>query len=304
VPSEPRSHEATGVLFGLAAYSLWGFAPAYWKVLHALDPVEVLVHRILWAFVVAMGLLALTGGFGAFRTALRTRAHVMPVLLASMLLAINWLVFIFAVANEQVLATSLGYYLNPLINVVLGLFVLGERMRPLQWLAVAIAAFGVGQYVYVLGQLPWISVVLALSFALYGLVRKTAPVEPIAGFGVETTLMAVPALGYALWLSSAARAAIPVGSFGMDAFIAASGLVTAAPLVLFNAAARRLPLVTIGILQYIAPSLALVLAVVAYGEPFEPVHAWTFGCVWLALALFTAEAWLANRRVEEISPSR
>jgi chloramphenicol-sensitive protein RarD len=284
------------VLYGLAAYSIWGFAPAYWKVLHALEPVEILAHRILWSLVIAMGLLAATGRFGEYRAALRSRRAVLPVALASLLLAGNWLVFIFAVANEQVMATSLGYYLNPLLNVVLGLFVLGERLRPLQGFAVAIAAFGVGQYVFALGELPWISVALAMSFGLYGLVRKLAPVEPVPGFGVETTLLSVPALAYLLWLSSEGRAAIPLGDLGWDAFIAASGLLTAAPLLLFNSAARRLPLVTVGILQFLAPSIALVLAVAAYGEPFETVHAWTFGCVWLALGIFTADAWMTSRR--------
>ena len=296
MPREPRSREATGVLYGIAAYSIWGFAPVYWKVVRAFDPVELLAHRVLWSLVVAMILLAVTGGFAEYRAALRSRRHVAPVALASLLLAVNWLVFIFAVANEQVLATSLGYYLNPLVNVVLGLFVLGERLRPVQWIAVAIATFGVGQYVWVLGELPWISVVLAISFGLYGLVRKMAPVEPVAGFGVETTLLVFPALGYIGWLVSRGAAEVPIGAPGMDALIAASGLITAAPLVLFNATARRLQLVTVGILQYIAPSISFVLAVAAYGEPFEAVHAWTFGCVWFALGLFTVESVVVNRR--------
>lgn len=292
---KPRSREATGVLFGLAAYSIWGFVPAYWKVLRAFEPVEILAHRVLWSFAIALLLIAWTRGFADFRAALRSRRQWVPVAAASLLLGVNWLVFIFAVANEQVMATSLGYYLNPLINVVLGMAVLGERMRPIQLIAVAIAAIGVGQYIFVLGELPWISVVLATTFGLYGLVRKMAPVEPVAGFGVEMTLLSLPAAGYLAWLSSDGRAALPVGDLGMDAFIAASGLITAAPLLCFNAAARRLEFVTIGVLQYIAPSITLILAVAAYDEPFESVHAVTFGCVWLALALFTAEAWRTAR---------
>ena len=292
----PRSREATGVLYGLAAYSIWGFAPAYWKALQAFPPIELLAHRVLWSLLVAMGLLAATGRFAEYRAALFSLRSILPVAGASLLLAGNWFVFIFAVANEQVLATSLGYYLNPLINVVLGLLVLRERLRPFQWLAVAIAALGVGQFVYTLGELPWISLVLAVSFGLYGLVRKMAPVEPVAGFGVEATLLSIPALGYVLWLVVEGRAAIPRGDLGWDAFIAASGLLTAVPLVLFNAAARRLPLVTVGVLQYLAPSIAFVLAVLVYDESFETVHAWTFGCVWLALGVFAAEAWIASRR--------
>lgn len=304
MPRAPHSREATGVLYGLVAYSIWGFAPAYWKALQDFAPIEVLAHRVLWSALIAMGLLAATRRFGEYRTALRSPRAVLPVAVASLLLGTNWFVFIFAVASGQVLATSLGYYLNPLINVVLGLLVLRERLRPLQWLAVAIAAFGVGQLVYALGELPWISLVLAVSFGLYGLVRKLAPVEPVAGFGVETTLLSVPALGFVLWLAVEGRGTIPRGELGWDAFIAASGLLTAAPLVLFNAAARRLPLVTIGVLQYLAPSIAFVLAVAVYGEPFAGVHAWTFGCVWLALGVFAVEAWLASRRTAGFTPAR
>jgi len=295
-PRAPRSRSASGVLYGLGAFSIWGFAPAYWKVLRSLEPVEVLAHRVLWAFVVGLLLIAGTTGFAEYRAVLRSRAHLWPVAVAAVLLAVNWLVFIYAVSNEQVLATSLGYYLNPLLNVVLGLAVLGERLRPIQWIAVVLAAGGVAQYVVVLGELPWISVALATSFGLYGLVRKMAPVGPIAGFGVETTLLSVPALVYLVWLWSEGRAVLPVGQLGLDSFIAASGLLTAAPLVLFNAAARQLTLVSLGILQYLAPSIALVLAVAVYGEPFEPVHAWTFGCVWLGLVLFTIESLLVSRR--------
>jgi chloramphenicol-sensitive protein RarD len=300
---EARSREAAGVFYGLGAYAIWGFAPVYWKVLRALDPAEVLAHRVVWSFVVGMLLLAGTRRFAAYRATLVDWRHAVPVGIAAVLLAINWLVFIYAVATERVLATSLGYYLNPLLNVVLGLAVLGERLRPLQWIAVGLASFGVGQYVWGLGELPWISVVLAGTFGLYGLVRKMGQVEPIPGFGVETTLLCLPALAYIGWLASQGRSALPVGSLGMDAFIAASGLLTAAPLVLFNAAARRLPLITVGILQFLAPSIALVLAVVVYDEPFERVHAWTFGFVWAGLVVFTAESWLANRRLMTFRPS-
>jgi len=303
VPREPRSREATGVLYGLAAYGIWGFAPVYWKLMRELDSVEVLAHRVLWSFVVGMILLAGTSGFRAYWRVLRDWRHATRIGIAGVLLAINWLVFIYAVAIDQVMATSLGYYLNPLLNVVLGLAVLGERMRPIQWAAVGLAALGVVQYVYVLGELPWISVVLAGSFGLYGLIRKMGTVDPVPGFAAETTLLSVPALGYVLWLFAQGGAVLPVGSLEVDALVAASGLITAAPLVLFNAAAQRLPLITVGILQFLAPSIALVLAVAVYDEPFGRVHAWTFGCVWAGLLIFTLESWYANRAVMASRPS-
>jgi chloramphenicol-sensitive protein RarD len=293
------SHSAdrrAGVFFGLAAYGIWGVAPAYWRVLHEYSPVEMLAQRVLWSGLLAIGLLAVTGGFAGFRQVARSPRHTLPVALAAVLLAFNWLVFIYAVSTDRVVATSLGYYLNPLFNVVLGLFVLGEKLRPIQWVAVSIAAFGVGQYIFVLGELPWIAVALAASFSLYGLVRKTTPVMPLVGFGIEMAVLALPSLGALLVLHQLGRAELPSGDLGLDAFVAASALLTAAPLLCFNAAAKRLTLVSLGILQYIAPSMSLVLAIWLWGEPFETVHAVTFGCVWLALALFTADSLWRMRR--------
>ena len=278
------------LLFGIAAYTLWGVVPVYWKLVQSIAPGELLAHRIVWGLAVAIVLLAATRGFRAYRSALRTPRLTFAVALAALLLAINWLVFIYAVTTDRVLATSLGYYLNPLVNVVLGLFVLGERLRAAQWAAVGIAAVGVAGYVLWLGELPWIAVVLALSFGLYGLLRKLASIEPITGFAVEMSVLAAPAAAFVLWLGVEGRQQVPTGSLGLDLLVAASGVVTAAPLLCFNVAARGLPLATVGILQYIAPSIALVLAVAAYGEPFEPVHAFTFGCVWIALAIFTIES--------------
>ena len=180
--------------------------------------------------------------------------------------------------------------------MLLGFFVLGERLRPLQWLAVGCATVGVASYLLVLGSLPWIAVLLALSFGLYGLIRKQAPVAPVPGFGVEMTLLSVPALLYLVWLNAAGDGSLPTGRVGTDAWLAAAGVVTAAPLLLFNGAAKRLALITVGVLQYIAPSIGFVLAVVAYGEPFDTVHAWTFGWVWTGLVLFTFESWREARR--------
>jgi chloramphenicol-sensitive protein RarD len=296
LPSGGRSPESSGVLFGLAAFGIWGFAPAYWKAVGDVPVVEVLAHRVLWSFAIALCLLVVTRGMGEWQASLRNPRHVLPVGFAAFLLAANWGVFIYAVSSEQVLATSLGYYLNPLFNIVLGLVVLKERLRPLQWLAVAIATTGVGYYMFALGELPWISVVLAGSFGLYGLVRKMSPVEPVVGFGVEMGVLSLPGAIYIGYLAAQGQSNFPAGVLREDLLIAGTGLLTAAPLLCFNAAARRLPYVTIGILQYLAPSLTLVLAVSLYGEPFTTVHGVTFGCVWAALAIFTLEAVLFARR--------
>jgi chloramphenicol-sensitive protein RarD len=287
------------VLFGLVAYATWGLAPAYWKPVGDVSPLELLAYRVFWSSAIAVGLLALTKSFAGFRAVFTTPRMLFPVAAAAFLLAMNWLVFIYAVSIDQVVATSLGYYLNPLLNVVLGLAILGERLRPIQWMAVAIAASGIITYVFTLGELPWISVALASSFALYGLVRKTAPVEPIIGFAVEMAVLLVPCAVVVWWLSSGGEAQFPYGTLGKDAYIALSGVITALPLICFNAAAKRLPLVTVGILQYIAPSMTLALAVLLWDEPFEAVHGWTFGAVWIALAIFTVEAVLHARRARE-----
>jgi chloramphenicol-sensitive protein RarD len=208
------------------------------------------------------------------------------------LIGTNWLVFLWAVATDRVLDTSLGYYINPLINVVLGVLVLGERLRPAQALAVLLAALGVVQLVIAHGSLPWISLVLAGSFALYGLVRKLAPVEPIVGFTVEVALLA-PLGAVFLW-TVPAPADAPAGA-GLPLLLACTGPFTAAPLVCFHFAVKRLRLSTIGLFQYLAPSMAFVLAVAVYDEPFGVAHAVTFGCVWLALAVYSLDSARAVR---------
>ena len=288
------------LLFGIAAYLMWGVAPAYWKLLTAIPASELLAHRVLWSLAIGLVLLAATRRFPAYQTVFRTPRALLAVALAALLLGVNWLVFVWAVVNGQVLATSLGYYLNPLISVVLGLLVLGERLRPMQWWAVALAAIGVAGYVVSVGELPWVSVVLAGTFGLYGLVRKTSPTLPIPGFAVEMSLLTGPALVFLSVLSIDHRVALASASPGTGFVMALSGLVTAGPLICFNVAARDLDLSTLGILQYIAPSISFVLAIVAFGEPFTIVHAFTFGCVWTALAIFTGESITRLRRTRAV----
>jgi chloramphenicol-sensitive protein RarD len=281
---------SAGVAYALTAYGIWGVAPAYWKVLEELPPTELLAHRIVWSCVVGLVLVTATRGWPDFRELLKARRRWLPVLVAALLIGSNWLVFLWAVVNDQVLATSLGYYITPLVNIAMGVALLRERLRPLQRVAVALAAVGVVQLALRLGELPWVTLYLALSFACYGLVRKLAPVEPVVGFGFETLVLAPAAAAFLIWLAAQGHAVFPTASPVRDAMVLGTGAFTAAPLICFTSAARRLRLSTLGFFQYIAPSVAFVLAVWAFGEPFSSTQALAFGCVWAALALYSLDA--------------
>jgi chloramphenicol-sensitive protein RarD len=286
-----------GAIYAIAAYASWGLLPAYWKSLVEVPPIEVLMHRVAGTVVFAAVLLTVSRRWDEVRAAVRSRRTIALLAASSLLIATNWLTFIWAVGQRQIVATSLGYYLNPLVNVALGLFVLRERLRPLQLVAVAIAAAGVAYLTVAQGGLPWISLVLAISFALYGLVRKTVAVASLAGLAIETAVLAPLAIAGIAW-----REAHGAGAFARAAelspavpwLLAFAGAVTATPLVWFASAARRLRLATLGLFQYIAPSLSLLLAVFAYGEPFTRAHAVVFACIWTALALYSLEAWRAR----------
>jgi len=289
-----ESRGSSGVAYALAAYTSWGFMPVYWKQIHGVEAFEILLYRVLGTVVFAFLLLTLARRWPDVRAILQRRRHVAALAASSLLIAVNWLIFIWAVSQGEIVATSLGYYLNPLANVALGVVVLREHLRPIQLLAVAIAAVGVAYLTVSLGGLPWISLALAVSFALYGLIRKTVAVGSLAGLAVETALLAPIAAIAIAW-----REAAGLGAFGRAASLApavpwlllGSGVVTALPLVWFASAAKRLRLATVGLFQYIAPSLALAIAVLAYGEPFTTSHAIAFACIWTALALYSLEAW-------------
>jgi chloramphenicol-sensitive protein RarD len=271
-----------GGLYALAAYGTWGFAPIYWRALDEIPAPEILAHRALWSLLTGATLVIVLGRTAELRRVLRSRRHLLPMLASSLLIGTNWGVFLWAVETDRVLATSLGYYINPLISILLGTLILGERLRPGQKFAVALAAIGVAQLAWSFGRLPWISIVLAISFGLYGLVRKVAPVLPVG-------------LAY-LWFARQGGATI-----GFEAppetllLLAGSGAFTAVPLLCFNSAAKRLKLSTIGLFQYLAPSIAFVIAVALYDEPFTRPHAITFACVWAALAIYTLDTLRANR---------
>lgn len=286
-----------GYLLGLAAYGIWGLFPLYFKTLESIPATEILVHRVLWSALCGLLLLQLWRHPGWWQA---LRAHPLRIAVlagSSLLIACNWLLYVWAVNNGRMLETSLGYYINPLVNVLLGLLLLGERLRPLQWLAVGLAALGVLQQLWQLGSLPWISLVLAFSFSVYGLIRKRAPVAALPGLVVETWLLLLPALGW-LWLHPGASSAQDTfWSTPQALWLAAAGPVTLVPLLCFNAAARHLPYATLGFLQYLAPSLVLLLAVFVYGEPLERGKLLAFVCIWLGLAVYSLDIWRHLRRL-------
>lgn len=284
-----------GLYYALAAFVLWGVAPAYFKLIQQVPPAEIIVHRILWSCVLMALVLGLSRRFVGWRH-LRDNPRLLATLaLTALLISGNWLTFVYAVNSGRMLDASLGYYINPLVNVLLAVLFLGERLRRLQAAAVLLALLGVVYQVYELGRLPWISLVLAFSFGCYGLLRKQVALDALNGLGVETALVAPLALIYFVQLYAQGQAQFGQVSLSLDALLIAAGVVTTVPLALFAAGARRLPYTTIGFLQYISPSIGIVLAVACYGEHFGPARAVTFGLIWLGLALFSWDAWRQQR---------
>jgi len=279
-----------GVLFGLTAYSIWGSFPLFFKALHGAAPLEIVCHRIFWSVALLLVLLYLRRQLGRLLETLKDRSTLLTLCASTLLIATNWLVFIYAIQRGEVLQSSLGYFITPLLSVLLGFLFLRERLSRWQQLSVLLALLGVLNLTFHHGQFPWIALVLATSFGLYGLLRKLAKVEAMVGLTVETLLLAPFALGYLLYLGSQQQGSFGVGSLRLDLLLPLSGAVTAIPLLLFVGAARRLQLATIGFLQYITPSLHFVLAVVLYREPFSAGHLISFLFIWAGLAIYSADA--------------
>ena len=283
LPLEERARR--GLWFGLGAYGLWGILPIYFKALTGVSAIDIVAHRVVWSIPFLALLLSFGIGWRQVREAMRDRRTLALLLISSLLIAVNWLLYVYAVTSGHILAGSLGYYLNPLMNVLLGRVILKERLSPLQWAAVAIAAAGISALAAgALGQL-WISLALCFSFATYGLLRKIATVDSLAGLSIETGLLFPAALVWLLWGISTGRA-----TFGESESVAGllmlAGIVSITPLLLFTSAARRMRYSTLGMLQFIAPTLQFLIAVLVYGETFTTAHAVAFGSIWLALALY------------------
>lgn len=284
-----------GVAAGVAAYVLWGLFPLYWPLLEPAAPVEILAHRIAWSLVAVAALLVVAGGFRWVRTL--TRRQLGLLALAAVLVSVNWATYIHGVNSEQVVETSLGYFVNPLVSIALGVVVLRERLRPLQWTAVGIGVVAVLVLTVDYGHVPLIALTLACSFGLYGLVKKRAGVDGLQSLAVETAVLFVPAVAYLALLQASGGGTLTSEGPGHVALLATGGLVTAIPLVLFGVAAIRVPLTTIGLLQYLAPVLQLLIGVLVLHEPMPASRLAGFALVWLALALVTVDALRSARAV-------
>ena len=285
---EHRSARA-GLLLGLGAYFAWGVLPIYFKAIDHVSATEIVAHRIVWSLVFLAAVATLWRRWSGILAALTTLRIALTLAVTALLIGINWLVWIYAVVSGHVLEGSLGYYLNPLVNVVLGVFLLKEKLTRFQTAAVFLAAAGVAVLAAGAGGAIWISLTLAASFSLYGFLRKVAPVDSIEGLTIETALLTPLALGWILLLQSRGDGGFLAGDSTTDLLLVAGGAITAIPLLLFTAAAKRLPYSVLGFLQYIAPSLQFLLAVLAYGEPFTFAHAICFGAIWTALVVFAWE---------------
>ncbi len=285
-----RAELRRGVAYGLAAYASWGLVPVYFKALAGVAPLEVLAHRVLWSIALLAVLLSISGRWRSAVQALRDPRTRLALAGSTLLVATNWFTFIYAVATSRVLEASLGYYINPLVNVALGRLFLGERLRGVQKVSLVLAAAGVGYATWEFGRVPVLALVLAVSFGLYGLLRKTARVGSLVGLALETALLCPLALGYLTHGVWSGRAAFLAGSAGLDGLLLPAGVVTAVPLLCFAAAARRLRLATMGFLQYLSPTIQFALAVAVFGEAFRTAHLVTFLCIWAGLGLYTCDA--------------
>jgi chloramphenicol-sensitive protein RarD len=295
-----HSAERVGIAAALGAYILWGLAPIYFKQLQSVAAMELIAHRIIWGIPLLAGFLWLRDR-AAFLPRMRLPLRTIGILLISgLLVAFNWLIFVWAVINDQILATSLGYFIGPLVNFFLGFLFLKERLTPLQTGGVLIAASGTVYLGWFLGTPPWISLALAFSFGTYGLIRKMLDVGPMVGLLWETLLLALPAVAYLSWSSSEGTLSFSQGALKIDVLLMLAGLVTVLPLVWFNVAARALRLSTVGFFQYIAPSLTFLLSVFVYGEAFTQGHAVAFSCIWFALGLISIENLIRSRRTRKV----
>jgi chloramphenicol-sensitive protein RarD len=285
-----------GIWYGIGAYLLWGVFPIYWKWLHTVPAIQLISHRIIWSFLLLVLIILVTRQGRAFRSAASSRRVVLIYLASAILLSLNWLTYVWAVNAGFVVETSLGYFINPLLSVLLGVIFLREKLRAWQWVPIGLAAIGVTYVAFSYGQFPWIALTLAFSFGIYGLVKKTAPLGSLHGLTLETGLLFIPAVVFLVVMEGQGRGAFLHSSPAADLLMVGAGVVTTIPLLLFASAAQRIPLSTVGILQYITPTMQFLLGVLVYHEPFTHARLIGFSIVWLALIIFWVEGYLAGRR--------
>ncbi len=291
---QPSSFVTAGSLYAVLAYGAWGLLPIYWKFFQQSSPVEVLCHRMIWSLIFLSGILLVQQRQAEVGALLKSRRSLLLLMMTATLLTCNWGLYIYGVNSDRIVETSLGYFINPLVSVLLGFVFLRERLLRGQQIAVGLAAIGVGYFVWQFGAVPWIALGLAFTFAFYGLLRKVVAVAPMVGLAVETlmiTPLALALVGY--WQATG------VGHFGesvpLSLLFIGAGVMTSMPLLWFNNAAKRLRLSTLGFFQYLAPSIQLLLGVFLYREPFTPTHLITFGCIWIALLVYSTTSWLQRK---------
>ncbi|MBB1362265.1 MULTISPECIES: EamA family transporter RarD [unclassified Shewanella] len=285
-----------GVLLAICAYTIWGIAPLYFKLLHHVPATEILMHRVIWSFIFMVILMQFIGGFSRLRLILKQPKQLLILLITSILIAANWLIFIWAVNNDHMLDASLGYFINPLFNVLLGMVFLGERLRKLQWVAVALASIGVLVQLISFGSIPLLSLALAASFGFYGLLRKKVNIDAKSGLLVETAILLPIALGYLFITLDSSTTSMLTNTLDLNLLLVAAGIVTTIPLLCFAGSAVRIPFSILGFFQYIGPSIMFILAVKLFNEPFDIEKGITFGFIWGALVIFVGDMILQRQR--------
>ncbi|KIP67441.1 EamA family transporter [Vibrio jasicida] len=293
---EEQQRSRQGILLAVGAYTMWGIAPIYFKSIAEVSPLEILSHRVFWSFFLLAALLHFGRQWRSVRDIIKNKTKMMYLISTAILVGANWLIFIWAVTSNHMLDASLGYYINPLINVLLGMVFLGERLRKLQWFAVVLAACGVLVQLIVFGSVPVVAIALAMSFGFYGLLRKKVSVEAQTGLFIETLVMLPAASIYLFFIASTPTSNMFENPWQLNTLLIAAGVITTLPLLCFTGAATRLKLSTLGFFQYIGPSLMFLLAVLIYGEPFTSDKAITFAFIWGALVVFSFDGLRNNRK--------
>ena len=286
----------SGALYALLAFGIWGLYPLYLRELASVSSLEIVLHRSVWSLIFLLGVLALLRRWSWLGALLKSPRKMLMPLASGLLLALNWLLYVYAVQSAQVVEASLGYFINPLLSVCLGVVVLRERLKPVQWVAVGFAAAGVLWLTWHTGRLPWLGLALAATFAVYGLMRKTSTLGPLEGLTLETLLIAPVVLPWLVWLTATGSGSFPTASPLLIFWLVLAGPLTAVPLMLFAAAARRLKLATVGLFQYLSPSLQLAIGVIVFGEPFDGQRLAGFVLIWTGLAAYTAHALAVSRK--------
>ena len=290
-----------GILYGIGAYLAWGFFPIYWKLLHQVSAIQLIGHRIIWSFLLLFAIILITKQWTELRA--NINAKVLQIYaIAALLVGANWLIYVWAVNANFIVETSLGYFINPLLSVLLGVIFFKEKLRIAQWIPVVLAALGVAYLTYVYGRLPYIALSLAFSFGLYGLVKKLSPLGSLYGLTIETGILFIPALGYLIFVEANNTGSFLHLGVASDLLMIGAGLVTTIPLLMFASAVRSIPLWVVGLLQYITPTLQFLIGILIYKEPFSHNQLIGFGIVWIALVVFLVENYLASRTPVEPLP--